>query len=195
MSAQRVDTRVPMGNQGGPYSPVSRRNPSDESDNSMPGPIMHESNPGAYTANPFASTGGSEYHYDDTTRAADSFSLHSTAPLAPRPGIPRMSPDVPPMPAPAAPGMPMTPDYSKRPPLSQSTTGLSHRPGASSWDLLAGIRKFESDYEGYDARNAREEHLRFAQGDMPSNKVDQLLLQSLSEDLTCVLLHIVLEVV
>lgn len=167
MSAQRIDPR----NSGGPYSPVSRRNLSDESDNGMSGPIMREMSPGEYnTANPFAS-GASDYHNDDTMRGADSFSLHSTAPIASRPGMPgRVSPDAPPMPAPG-PGMPISQDYAKRPPLSQSTTGMSHHPGASSWDLLSGLRKFEHDADGYDARNATAEHLRFAQGDMPDNKV------------------------
>lgn len=179
MSAQRVDPHVSAGNQGGPYSPVSRRVASEESDNVMPGPVMQEMNmnPGAYSSNPFASSGASEYHYEEPSRGADSFSLHSAVPLAPRSGMNRVSSDVPPMPAaaPSGPVMPMAHDYSKRPPLSQSSTGLSHRPGASSWDLLAGLRKFESDYEGYDARNAKEEHLRFAQGDMPNNKVRQRL--------------------
>lgn len=45
----------------------------------------------------------------------------------------------------------------------------SHRNG--SWDLLAGIRKWEHSYEEFDTRNASHEHLQFAQGDMPQNKV------------------------
>ncbi|CAL1707549.1 unnamed protein product [Somion occarium] len=48
-----------------------------------------------------------------------------------------------------------------------------HHPSGSrtgSWDLLAGIRKFEHSYEEFDSRNASESHLTFADGDMPRNK-------------------------
>ncbi|KAI0344847.1 hypothetical protein BDW22DRAFT_1326420 [Trametopsis cervina] len=41
---------------------------------------------------------------------------------------------------------------------------------SGSWDLLAGIRKWEHSYEEFDARNASESHLQFAQGDMPANR-------------------------
>lgn len=41
----------------------------------------------------------------------------------------------------------------------------------SSWDLLAGIKKFEHSYEEFDARNASESHLVYADGDIPRNKV------------------------
>lgn len=91
---------------------------------------------------------------------SDSFSLHSRAPLAPRVRMEPM-PTGPSMPVPNAPAM-------GRPPLSQSSSGLTHRAGNSSWDLLSGIRK---DYEGFDTRNATESHLQFAQGDVPNNKV------------------------
>lgn len=47
--------------------------------------------------------------------------------------------------------------------------------GGSSWDLLAGIRKFEHSYEEFDTRNASEAHLAFAEGDIPSNGVSEPL--------------------
>ncbi|KAI0268803.1 hypothetical protein BC834DRAFT_923155 [Gloeopeniophorella convolvens] len=40
-----------------------------------------------------------------------------------------------------------------------------------SWDLLAGVRKFEQSYEQFDPRNASERHLAFADGDLPDSKV------------------------
>ena len=40
-----------------------------------------------------------------------------------------------------------------------------------SWDLFAGVRKFERGYEQFDTRNASESHLRFADGDVPKTKV------------------------
>ncbi|CDO72761.1 hypothetical protein BN946_scf184994.g14 [Trametes cinnabarina] len=40
-----------------------------------------------------------------------------------------------------------------------------------SWDLLAGMRKFEQGYEQFDSRNASQPHLAFADGDMPQGKV------------------------
>jgi hypothetical protein len=42
----------------------------------------------------------------------------------------------------------------------------------SSWDILAGIKKFEHDYEEFDTRHASEAHLTFADGDVPKNKVN-----------------------
>lgn len=48
------------------------------------------------------------------------------------------------------------------------------RPGnhrISSWDMLNGIKKFEHSYEEFDTRNASENHLVFADGDVPTNKV------------------------
>ncbi len=45
---------------------------------------------------------------------------------------------------------------------------------SGSWDLLAGIRKFEHSYEEFDSRNASVAHLAFAQGDLPQNKVCEL---------------------
>ena len=56
--------------------------------------------------------------------------------------------------------------------------GSSGSPGEStdmsrnqSWDLLAGVRKFEQGYERFDSRNASETHLQFADGDLPKNGV------------------------
>lgn len=81
--------------------------------------------------------------YEDS-RGVDSFSLHSRAPLAQN--------------AAAPPSMP----------VAQPARPGAHRHGASSWDILNGIRK---DFEGFDPRNATEAHLQFAQGDMPNNLV------------------------
>ena len=52
--------------------------------------------------------------------------------------------------------------------------GSGHGRGQSrnaSWDLLAGMRKFEQGYEQFDSRNASQAHLAFADGDIPKNKV------------------------
>lgn len=46
----------------------------------------------------------------------------------------------------------------------------NHR--GSSWDLLAGVKKFEHSYEEFDSRHASESHLTFAEGDIPKNKVN-----------------------
>ncbi|KAI1796399.1 hypothetical protein LXA43DRAFT_879640 [Ganoderma leucocontextum] len=44
-----------------------------------------------------------------------------------------------------------------------------------SWDLFAGVKKFERGYEQFDTRNAAESHLTFADGDVPKNKVRRTL--------------------
>lgn len=46
-----------------------------------------------------------------------------------------------------------------------------HNSQNPSWDVLGGIKRFESDYEEFDTRNATQDHLRFADGDVPKNKV------------------------
>ena len=45
-----------------------------------------------------------------------------------------------------------------------------HNP-SSSWDLLGGARKINEAYEQFDPRNASEQHLVFADGDLPNSKV------------------------
>jgi len=45
-----------------------------------------------------------------------------------------------------------------------------HHPRNSSWDLLGGARKFGQAYEHFDSRNASEQHLVFADGDLPNFK-------------------------
>ncbi|TFK54216.1 hypothetical protein OE88DRAFT_1624688 [Heliocybe sulcata] len=53
----------------------------------------------------------------------------------------------------------------------------AHKPGygrSGSWDMLAGIRKFEHEYSEFDSRNASESHLAFAEGDIPNNKFSRL---------------------
>jgi len=49
--------------------------------------------------------------------------------------------------------------------------GISSNGHSSSWDILAGIKKFEQEYDAYDAKNASEALLAFADGDVPKNKV------------------------
>lgn len=112
-------------------------------------------------------------------RGADSFSLHSTAPLAPRAVNPAMSmPGAVTMPVPnATEGMPPQGVHfsgAVRPPMPQSSSGSvgkTYHHGNSSWDLLGNLRKLEHEYEEFDTRNASENYLRFAQGDVPNNKV------------------------
>ncbi|KAI0280986.1 Mechanosensitive ion channel-domain-containing protein [Russula aff. rugulosa BPL654] len=45
-----------------------------------------------------------------------------------------------------------------------------HNPRSSSWDLLGGARKINEAYEHFDSRNASEQHLVFADGDLPNTK-------------------------
>ncbi|KAH9948995.1 Mechanosensitive ion channel-domain-containing protein [Amylocystis lapponica] len=53
----------------------------------------------------------------------------------------------------------------------QTPSDATHHPRNSSWDVLAGsFRKFEHGYSEFDAREAHQAHLAFADGDMPSNK-------------------------
>lgn len=58
---------------------------------------------------------------------------------------------------------------------SQSQQHPSHNPRSSSWDLLGGARKFGHAYEQFDPRNASEQHLVFADGDLPNSKVSHHL--------------------
>ena len=67
---------------------------------------------------------------------------------------------------------------------SSATTPMMPQPGQSSglrpesrrnsWDVMAGIRKFEHSYEEFDSRNASKAHLAFAEGDIPNNRVSVL---------------------
>jgi len=41
----------------------------------------------------------------------------------------------------------------------------------SSWDLLGGARNIGHAYEQFDSRNASQQHLAFANGDLPNSKV------------------------
>ncbi len=62
-------------------------------------------------------------------------------------------------------------------PLPGANPPFHHEGSRSgSWDLLAGIRKWEHSYEEFDSRNASATHLQFAQGDLPQNKVRKWLL-------------------
>jgi hypothetical protein len=57
-----------------------------------------------------------------------------------------------------------------------------HNPRSSSWDLLGGARKFGQAYEQFDPRNASEQHLVFADGDLPNSKVGHHFLMHMAPD-------------
>ncbi|KAL1748755.1 Mechanosensitive ion channel-domain-containing protein [Schizophyllum fasciatum] len=59
------------------------------------------------------------------------------------------------------------PPDGKGPPTSMPRPRMSRSP---SWDILNGIKRFENGYEEFDTRKATEEHLAFAEGDLPKNK-------------------------
>ena len=56
-------------------------------------------------------------------------------------------------------------------PYSSSSQSRPHNSRNSSWDLLAGVHKFEHGYEEFDTRNVSEAHLQFAEGDIPQNQL------------------------
>jgi hypothetical protein len=60
---------------------------------------------------------------------------------------------------------------------SHSQGQPTHTPSTrnSSWDLLGGARKVGQAYEQFDSRNASEQHLAFADGDLPNSKVSEVL--------------------
>ncbi|KAJ3480227.1 hypothetical protein NLI96_g8499 [Meripilus lineatus] len=66
--------------------------------------------------------------------------------------------------------MPLPSGHERRPGLGHGGHHSSNSRNGS-WDLLAGIRKFEHSYEEFDSRNASASHLAFADGDMPNNKL------------------------
>jgi hypothetical protein len=51
----------------------------------------------------------------------------------------------------------------------QSHHDNSHR--RSTWNVLGGARRIGEAYERFDPRNASEQHLAFADGDLPKTKV------------------------
>ena len=116
---------------------------------------------------------GHQTHYDSSTmgahRPADSLSLHSNTPLAPQQTYQHM----PPMPGThSTDSAVITKDFSSgSTPARPYGAGTDSTRPNSSWDLLAGIRKFEHEYSEFDTRNATQPHLRFADGDVPKNKV------------------------
>ncbi|KAJ2925115.1 hypothetical protein H1R20_g11975, partial [Candolleomyces eurysporus] len=70
--------------------------------------------------------------------------------------------------------------YSSHEKTHEASSSSQHehmkRPGNSrtpSWDLLGGIKKLEQSYEQFDARNASQAHLIYAEGDTPKNKVSK----------------------
>ena len=54
---------------------------------------------------------------------------------------------------------------------SQDHHHQQRHPRGASWDLLGGARKINEAYEHFDPRNASEQHLVFADGDLPNSKV------------------------
>ncbi|KAI0092959.1 Mechanosensitive ion channel-domain-containing protein [Irpex rosettiformis] len=69
------------------------------------------------------------------------------------------------------PGPGYDPERSQSMPVPGGDSPFHHSGSRSgSWDLLAGIKKWEHSYEEFDSRNASATHLQFAQGDMPQNK-------------------------
>ena len=63
-------------------------------------------------------------------------------------------------------GLPSQVYYDSHP-QSQHTPSTRN----SSWDMLGGARKIGQAYEQFDSRNASEQHLAFADGDLPNSKV------------------------
>ncbi|THH00782.1 hypothetical protein EW026_g1806 [Hermanssonia centrifuga] len=65
-------------------------------------------------------------------------------------------------------------DWKGEPPSTMPMPGQQSglHPGSrnGSWDVLAGIRKFEHSYEEFDSSNASQSHLAFAEGDIPNNR-------------------------
>ena len=58
---------------------------------------------------------------------------------------------------------------------SENQHQKQHNPRGASWDLLGGARKFNEAYEQFDPRNASEQHLVFADGDLPNSKASPRL--------------------
>ena len=54
----------------------------------------------------------------------------------------------------------------------------------SSWDLFGGARKLGQAYERFDPHNTREQHLAFADGDLPNSKVSADFSDILASALT-----------
>lgn len=67
--------------------------------------------------------------------------------------------------------------YSSQEKIHEASSSGPHHEHANrpSWDLLGGIKKLEQSYEQFDARNASQAHLIYAEGDTPKNKVIRLL--------------------
>lgn len=140
--------------------------------------------PRSTTGFPQVRTLGMERDIDDT------FSVHSNSPLSPQPTPPGVTyahfPTPPHGIGSLAPGghdhhldsTPLT-DQKEYNPFQADMPQPSHQTNPSrptnsrnpSWDLLAGIRKFEHEYEEFDSRNASAAHLQYADGDLPKNKV------------------------
>lgn len=141
----------------GDYEQIALRHPDDHSPNTAA----------------FIAGGHGHEPVASTTRPADSLSLHSNTPLAPQQQRYQSMPQRPPLPQGTVSQGSESPTvenvgYGHGKPYAGGAD--STRPN-SSWDLLAGIRKFEHEYSEFDSRHANEPHLRFADGDVPKNKV------------------------
>ncbi|TFL04521.1 Mechanosensitive ion channel-domain-containing protein [Pterulicium gracile] len=62
------------------------------------------------------------------------------------------------------PGIPEPSTEQDRPSMKRNT----------SWDMLGGLKRLEHSYEEFDTRRATEEHLVFADGDVPKDRVSRL---------------------
>ncbi|KAH9963910.1 Mechanosensitive ion channel-domain-containing protein [Russula dissimulans] len=123
---------------------------------------------------------------DDFDRATSlSYTSHSRTPLnSNNPHPAQSTTSIAPPPLPAAPiytssqtqavqGLPPQ-AYHEHHEHQPKTQNREQRPDHSvrnsSWDLLGGARKFGQAYEQFDPRNASEQHLVFADGDLPNAK-------------------------
>ncbi|KAI0958769.1 hypothetical protein AcV7_004488 [Taiwanofungus camphoratus] len=77
-------------------------------------------------------------------------------------------------PAPAYPGMPQSQPPTQPPTPTPANSQFGHRHRASSWDLLGGVRRFEHSFVEFDPRRASQDHLAFAEGDVPKNTFSRL---------------------
>lgn len=69
--------------------------------------------------------------------------------------------------------------------LDSHPQNQSHPAGRNqSWDLLGGARKLGQAYERFDPRNTSEQHLAFADGDLPNSKVSADFSDILASALT-----------
>ncbi|TFY54037.1 hypothetical protein EVG20_g9871 [Dentipellis fragilis] len=112
----------------------------------------------------------SEFTTDDTGYdRAESLSYHSHAPFNVPP--PDTYPPTVPQPSGSGGRRVQFPFGTNNGSGSAPRRPTSQHAQSSSWDLLAGVRKFEQSMDQFDSRNASEQHLVFAEGDLPKSRV------------------------